>query len=181
MGDGFMRHAWLACWRSDPFSRSPLTVRSRSTHRVFSILRVIHERKQMNTSPETAPPDAPQQQRKSYWHGYVYAAFWAYVTYSCLTHLIGKVLLFSSRPTGSPEAAAEFWTQVAIWPIATAAFGWTTFRLVTRKATMTMVYVLVVIHGLNVLMRGIRPIELVFYIALSGVVVTEFKKHLKPK
>ena len=131
------------------------------------------------------PPDLPalkalEDPKQTYWYGYVYAALWAYVTYSCLTHLLATILAFRLPHPGDPAADASFWTQAVLWPAATAAFAWVTYRLVMRRVSMAMIYVLVGVHGLTVLMHGIVPKELVFYFVLSYIAVVNFKSRLKP-
>jgi hypothetical protein len=123
----------------------------------------------------------PDRSLKAYWFGYVYAAFWAYVTYSCFTHLLWVILKFNSDVSGSSQAAvAEKWTSAVLWPAGTVIFGWMTYRLIAQKVGMPTIYALVAIHGLNILMRGIIPRELVFYISLSAIVVTNFKRRFAP-
>ncbi|SRR5258708_1015782 len=117
---------------------------------------------------------------KNYWFGYLYAAFWSYVTYSCLTHFLAIIMPSTASVPSYAQAASYKVTSAVLWPAGMIFFGWTTYRLIAQKVGMATIYALVVIHGLNILMRGIIPTELVFYIVLSVVTVKNFKKLLVP-
>jgi len=119
------------------------------------------------------------QAHGQYWFGYLYAAFWAFVTYSCATHALAMLIMLQSGIPNGIQARTEFLGSLILWPILVAVFGWVTYRLVTRKATMKMIYVLVAVHGANVLLEGIIPWKLVFWIVLSAIAIVKFRERDK--
>lgn len=113
---------------------------------------------------------------KAYWFGYLYAAFWAWVTYCCATHLLVMIITTQSLPTETVARAAVI-TQFVLWPVLMVVFAWVTYRLVVGKASVRMVCILATVHGVNIVARGIIPQEVVFWIILSAVVFLKFKER----
>jgi hypothetical protein len=132
----------------------------------------------MNTLPANPPVEPPQQRQYSYWYGYVYGAFWTYVTYCGFMNLFGTLLLSGRQTSDTPGATAEFWISLILRAIATAAFGWAAYRLFMGKVTMWMIYILVVVHGVYIVMRG-TPGALLLYIVLSYIAISCFKRQFK--
>jgi hypothetical protein len=125
----------------------------------------------------------PSPRKQSYWFGYLYAAFWAFVTYSCFTHAVGAIRVVSAF-LGTPHHAAlntqtqaELSMTTILWPLMTVVFAWVTYRLLARKVSMRMIYVLVGLHGLNALFEGLIPYKLVIFVVLSGIVVMNFREY----
>lgn len=58
---------------------------------------------------------------------------------------------------GFRDEMKAFFTSLALWPLATIAFAWVTYRLLARKAGMKMIYRFVCLHAANVLAKGIIP------------------------
>src|SRR5664279_434427 len=109
-----------------------------------------------NVSDDTEEMPKHPRQFDVYWFGYLYAAFWGFCTYSCATHVLATLITFQ----GWPETAYEqgkIITAMALWPIMTVLFGWVTYRLLRGKVSMIMIYVLVVVHTLNMIGEGIIP------------------------
>jgi hypothetical protein len=129
-----------------------------------------------NAAQAAQPPAQAQHRSRGYWAGYLYAAFWGFVTYSSATHALATLLTVQSIPT-EVGARAEFLTKLVLWPVLTVVFGWVTYRLLVRKVGMKMIYVLVCVHAANVLAEGIVPWKLVFWIVLSAIVVAEFRER----
>jgi hypothetical protein len=46
---------------------------------------------------------------------------------------------------------------------------------------MRLIYAIVAFHGLNVIGRGIRPIEVVIWLVLSGIMVSNFQERVARK
>ncbi len=120
---------------------------------------------------------------QSYWFGYLYAAFWVFVTYSCFTHTVVAIRVLSAF-LGSPgHRAVDIQRQTALiaatilWPLMTLVFAWITYRLLVRKVTLRLIYILVGLHALNVLSEGIIPYKLVLFVVLSVIVVTHFREY----
>jgi hypothetical protein len=120
---------------------------------------------------------------RPYWFGYLYAAFWAFVTYSCFTHAVVAVRTISAL-LGSPprsglsiELQAQLITTTLLWPLMTLAFAWVSYRLITRKVTMTFIAILVALHATSVLFEGIIPTKLLLFIFLSGIVIPNFRHY----
>lgn len=113
--------------------------------------------------------EAAEGSRADYWYGYVYVLFCAYLTYCCVTHLLGAAM--TPAPEGDLAKQTEYWASLPFLAAATAFFAHVTYKLARREATRGMIYIIVTLHGLNVLARGIRPGELVIWIVLSWVAV----------
>jgi hypothetical protein len=130
--------------------------------------------------PMTLQPPKPASKltvasQDKYWDGYVYAMFCAYITYCCITQLLGTL---TRPPTpGDAYAQGQFWGGIVLWSLATAGFSYATYQLVTRKARLGLIYSVVALHGINVLARGIRPGELVLWLVLSMVVISKFRQR----
>jgi len=131
----------------------------------------------------TLDPSAVPAKRHPYWFGYLYAAFWAFVTYSCFTHTVVAIRVVSAF-LGSPGHAAldtqrqaQLITTTILWPLMTLLFAWVTYRLFIRKVTLRMIYVLVTLHALNVFFEGIIPYKLALFVILSVIVVTNFRGY----
>jgi hypothetical protein len=61
--------------------------------------------------------------------------------------------------------------------VGVAFFAFAAYRLVRRRAGVRLVYVVAALHGLNVVLRGLRPIDIVLWLAISGTAVTKFRKQ----
>jgi hypothetical protein len=134
-------------------------------------------------APKLAAPAAeaetverPPGQRaswKNYWYGYLYMLFCGYLTAGCA----GYCIVIASKPAlaGDAQAKVDFWVGIVMGSCATAFFAYVTYMLSQRRVRMGLIYAVVTLHGIGVLLRGIRPIELIIWVALSGVVVTKFQ------
>jgi uncharacterized membrane protein YhdT len=120
-------------------------------------------------------PTEQKSPQNSYWYGYLYAAFWGYVTYCCATHLLGTV----SKPGVSSDTQAQtaFGVGLVMWSGATAFFAYVTYLLAQRRASLGLIYTLVAIHAVNVVIRGIYPGELLFWIVWSAMAIVKFREQ----
>ncbi len=107
-----------------------------------------------------------------YWYGYLYAAFWGYLTLACG----GYAVLKASKPPipGDVQSQTEFWAGIVVACCVGAVFARFTYLLLMRRASMNLIYTLVGIHGLGVLLRGIRLIDLAIWGVLSAWMVSAF-------
>ncbi len=135
---------------------------------------------------ETLTSDTPQEtasKKRPYWFGYLYAAFWAFVTYSCVTHTVVTIqLLFAGMGSHAPLAdqiKMELIMGAFLWPAATLLFGWVTYRLLVRRVSMKMIYMLITFHAANVLFSGAAPYLVAFWVLLTAIVTTKFKEFLR--
>src|SRR5437867_8947190 len=88
---------------------------------------------------------APRNRKLSFgWYRYlyVYAAFWGFVTYSCATHTLATLVRLQTGLPNDGPARLELIISLILWPLATIAAGWVTYRLLARKVTLNMIYVL---------------------------------------
>ena len=116
----------------------------------------------------TAPNLASKNSKDNYWYGYFYAVVWAYISFCCATHSLAFI----------EAAKTQFnFLWAIIWAVFTVSFAWVTYCLLVRKVNMTIIYVLVGIHGYNVLARGIVPVELAIFISFSYIVIVKFRKR----
>ncbi len=133
---------------------------------------------EQSQTPQTIE-QAPAKKRP-YWFGYLYAAFWTFVTYSCVTHTIVAIrVLFvamGSQATLADQTKMELIMGAFLWPVATVFFAWVSYRLFTRRVCMKMIYALVLIHAANVLFSGLIPVVVAFWAILSGIEIAKFKE-----
>lgn len=128
----------------------------------------------------------PAAKEPSYWFGYLYAAFWAFVTYSCFTHAVVAIRVVSvllgsqTRDPLDTQTQAKLIATTILWPLATLLFAWVTYRLLARKVTLRMIYVLVCIHATNVLFEGLIPYKLLIWAVLGAIVVINCKDYFRP-
>jgi hypothetical protein len=144
----------------------------------------------MSTPPDATPQASAASQhvrgKRPYWFGYLYGAFWAFVTYSCFTHAVISIRPLSillgapNRPPLDIENQSRLITTIILWPLATLLFAWVTYRLFARKVSLRFVYVLVCLHATNVLFEGIIPYKFAIWAVLSAIVVINFKRYFKP-
>ncbi len=124
-------------------------------------------------------------EKRPYWFGYLYAAFWAFVTYSCATHTVVAIqLVFAAMGSQAPlfdQTKMELIMAAFLWPAGTLLFGWVTYRLLVRRVSMRMIYALVAFHAANVLFSGAAPYLVAFWAILTAIVTTKFKQFLRPK
>jgi hypothetical protein len=99
--------------------------------------------------------------------------FCGYLAAACA----GYCIVTASKPAlaGDAQAKVDFWVGIVMGSCATAFFAYVTYMLSQRRVRMGLIYAVVTLHGIGVLLRGIRPIELIIWVALSGVVVTKFQ------
>jgi len=123
-------------------------------------------------------PSKGTRQNEEYWFGYLYAAFWAFVTYTCATHVFAtwSVAVNQPLPTDIGERSRVI-TLLVIWPVATLFFGWVTFRLLIRRVNFTMILFLIALHALNVLSEGIIPYKVVLWLVLTTIVLINFRRR----
>ena len=92
--------------------------------------------------------------------------------YRAASHLLDGAMKLA--PIGNLQEQDGIWASIVVWALATAAFAQATYKLARREVTMRLIYAIVAFHGLNVIGRGIRPIEVVIWLVLSGIVVSNF-------
>ena len=121
------------------------------------------------------PSLCPTISRLDYWYGYLYMAFCVYLAYCSASNFLYALV--------TPPSFGNWQTLVTYGVTLTASAGFALFlfyvayRLFRRRMRMGLIYTVVALHGLNVLFRGIRPLEAIFWLALSSTVVTNFRKQ----
>jgi hypothetical protein len=85
-------------------------------------------------------------------------------------------VLKASKPPipGDVQSQTEFWVGIIFPCCIGAVFGRFTYLLLMRRASIKLIYTLVGIHGLGVLLRGIRLIDLAIWGVLSATMVSAF-------
>jgi|SRR5438067_3244583 len=126
-------------------------------------------------SQNTMPSEATSA-KQQYWFGYLYAAFWAFVTYACATHTFATWSVFINQPLPTEIGErSKVITLLVIWPVATFFFAWVTYRLLIRRVSYTMILFLVALHTLNVISEGVIPYKVLLWLFLTVIVVTKFR------
>ena len=105
--------------------------------------------------------------------GYVYAAFAGFAAYYSVTR---AVLLFGGLATRYPSDRVYSWIAIFLWSAAAVFFAFAALKLVLRRARLGLVYTVAVLHGIGVLARGLRPIDMAMWIFISGAAIGFFRQ-----
>jgi hypothetical protein len=117
----------------------------------------------------------PKISRIDYWYGYLYMAFCVYLAYCAEVNFLSAFL--------KPSSFGSWQRLITYGVTLTTSAGLALFlfsmayMLLRRRMRMGLIYTVVALHGLNVLFRGIRPLEVIFWLALSWIVVSKFRKQ----
>jgi hypothetical protein len=112
------------------------------------------------------------------WIEISYGVLWSCA--ACLFEwtVISKVILALRIAHSAPNTPLLFtWSICFVIIGSTIAFlaGYAALRLFKGDATLRFVVVLILLHGLNVLLRSAAPLELLIWIAFSGAIFWHFK------
>jgi hypothetical protein len=103
-----------------------------------------------------------------------YGLFVAFLAYSSFMHFVAP--LIGPPPSGDFLGQAKFWTTVILSLGSSIFFIYAASRLFARRASLRLVYTIAVLHAFYVLARGIRLVDLVAFVVISGTAVVQFRK-----
>jgi hypothetical protein len=136
-------------------------------------------------SVEAAPPPTVQEQitppipstRPPYWFGYLYGICAAYIAFASLTHVVVPPMPQLTSPDTQTAVAA--WVSTIGLGLAGLWFTYAAIRLFRRRPSLPLVYTIAILHGLNVLFRGIVPLEVILWLVISGGAIVMFRRYYR--
>ena len=112
-----------------------------------------------------------------YWFGYIYAILLGYLAlvsfWNFLSSIIHPDRLLLTNDGG---VAVQNWTFTILSLVAAVWFAYVCVRLFRQKYTLTLIYTVASLHAVNVLIRGIIPMEIFYWLVLSGCAIVFFRK-----
>ena len=111
---------------------------------------------------------------KFYW---IYGFFIGYLAYCSLTHLVAPILSGQIKNVTTIEEMTRVWVKVIGSLVLVIFFTRTAFQVLMNKYEYYSVVLVAIIHAFSLLVRGLVPIETIYWFILSLPALI----YLKPK
>ncbi len=111
-----------------------------------------------------------------YWFGYIYAIFVGYLTIVSFLNFLSVFIQPDRSLTKNINVGVENWTIAILSLVAAIWLGYVCVRLFRQKFSLALIYTVSGLHAASVIMRGIIPNEVFYWVLLSGYAIYFFRK-----
>jgi len=116
-----------------------------------------------------------------YWFGYIYAVFVGFLTIVSFSNFLNVFIQSDRSMTQNATLGVENWTVAILSLVAAIWLGYVCVRLFRQKFSLALIYAVAGLHAASVIMRGIIPNEVFYWLLLSGYAIYFFRKLEKER